>query len=159
MTSKNPTIITAEPGVPYIDIVRDFDAPKEAVRHAYLDRDLVQKWLGPRGYEMEVGEWKAESGGSYQYTHRDPEGNSFGFNGVFHHIGDDLLVQTFEFDGWPGHVSLESLVFEDLGGRTRIRNHSVYQSVEDRDQMVNSGMEGGVNDGYERLDELLAEQH
>lgn len=155
MTSNNPTTITVEPGTPYIDIVREFDAPKDAVRRAYLERDLVAQWLGPRGYEMEIDTWNAETGGRYKYTHRDTEGNTFGFSGVFHSIDDDLLVQTFEFDGWPGHVSLESLVFEDLGGRTRIRNHSVYQSVEDRDGMVESGMEKGVNDGYERLDELL----
>ncbi|HEU4808134.1 MAG TPA: SRPBCC family protein [Homoserinimonas sp.] len=156
MTSKNPTTITAEPGVPYIEIVREFDAPKDAVRRAYIDRDLVGQWLGPRGYQMEIKEWNAETGGRYQYTHRDQEGNAFGFSGVFHSVGDDALVQTFEFDGWPGHVSLESLVFEDLGGRTRVRNHSVYQSVEDRDGMVDSGMEKGLNEGYERLDELLA---
>lgn len=155
MTSNNPTTITVEPGTPYIDIVREFDAPKDAVRRAYLERDLVVQWLGPRGYEMEIGTWNGETGGSYQYTHRDPDGNSYGFSGVFHSVGDDMLVQTFEFDGSPGHVSLESVVFEDLGGRTRIRAHSVYQSVEDRDGMAESGMEKGVNDGYERLDELL----
>ena len=156
MTSKNPTTITAPSGLPFIDIVREFDAPKDAVRRAYLDRDLIGQWLGPRGYEMEVNEWPGETGGRYQYTHRDPEGNTYGFSGVFHSVDDDMLVQTFEFDGWPGHVSLESVTFEDLGdGRTRIVNHSAYQSVEDRDGMVQSGMERGVSEGYERLDELL----
>lgn len=157
MTSTNPTTITAPSGLPFIDIVREFDAPVDVVRRAYLDRDLIAQWLGPRGYEMEVNEWNGETGGRYQYTHRDPEGNRYGFSGVFHSVADDMLVQTFEFDGWPGHVSLESVTFEDLGGgRTRIVNHSAYQSVEDRDGMVESGMERGVNEGYERLDELLA---
>jgi uncharacterized protein YndB with AHSA1/START domain len=160
MTSKNPTTITAPAGMPFIDIVREFDAPKDAVRRAYLDRDLIVQWLGPRGYEMELIEWNGETGGRWQYTHRDPEGNSYGFSGVFHSVTDDELVQTFEFDGWPGHVSLESVTFEDLGdGRTRIRNHSAYQSVEDRDGMVESGMERGINEGYERLDELLESSH
>jgi len=66
------------------------------------------------------------------------------------------MVQTFEFDGWPGHVSLESLTFEEKDGKTILRNHSVYQTVEARDGMVQSGMESGVNEGYERLDEVLA---
>ena len=157
MTRKNPTTITTPAGLPFIDIVREFDAPKDAVRSAYLDRDLIVQWLGPRGYEMDVDEWNGEKGGRYQYTHRDPEGNAYGFSGVFHSVTDDELIQTFEFDGWPGHVSLESVTFEDLGdGRTRIVNHSAYQSVEDRDGMAESGMEKGINEGYERLDELLA---
>jgi uncharacterized protein YndB with AHSA1/START domain len=72
-------------------------------------------------------------------------------------VTPELLVQTFEFDGYPGHVSLESARFEALdGGRTRVTTHAVYQSVEDRDGMVASGMEGGLTEGYERLDELLA---
>lgn len=157
MTGNNPTTITAPAGLPFIDIVREFDAPKDAVRRAYVERDLIAQWLGPRGYEMTVLEWQPEAGGRYQYVHRDPDGNEYRFTGVFHSISDDMLVQTFEFDGWPGHVSLESVVFEDLGGgRTRITNHSAYQSVEDRDGMVQSGMERGVSEGYERLDELLA---
>ena len=157
MTSKNPTTITIPDGLPFIDIVREFDAPKDAVRRAYLDRDLIAQWLGPHGYEMHVDEWNGETGGRYQYTHRDPEGNAYTFTGVFHSVSVDMLVQTFEFDGWPGHVSLESVTFEDLGdGRTRIVNHSAYQSVEDRNGMAESGMEKGINEGYERLDELLA---
>lgn len=156
MTAKNPTIVTALPGTPFIDIVREFDAPKDAVRRAYGDPELVKQWLGPRGYEVEIVAYDARSGGSWRYIHRDPEGNVFGFRGTFHSADDDQITQTFEFDGWPGHVSLESVVFEDLGDRTRVVNHSVYQSVEDRDGMVESGMEKGLNEGYERLDELLA---
>ncbi len=156
MTSKNPTTVTAQPGTPFIDIVREFDAPTDAVRRAYLEVELVSQWLGPNGYEIEVGTWDARTGGSWQFTHRDPEGNAYGFRGVFHSITDDQIIQTFEFDGWSGHVSLESLVFEDLGGRTRLVNRSVYQTVEDRDGMVESGMEQGLSEGYERLDKLLA---
>lgn len=156
MTSKNPTTVTAEPGTPFIDIVREFDAPKDAVRRAYGDPELIKQWLGPRGYEIEIDTFDARTGGSWKYTHRDPEGNAFGFRGTFHSADDDQIIQTFEFDGWPGHVSLESVVFESIGDRTRVVNHAVYQSVEDRDGMVNSGMEQGLSEGYERLDELLA---
>lgn len=156
MTAKNPTTVTAQPGTPFIDIVREFDAPKDAVRRAYGDPEFIKQWLGPRGYEVEIDTYDARSGGSWKYTHRDPDGNTFGFRGTFHSVDDDQMVQTFEFDGWPGHVSLESVVFEGLGDRTRVVNHAVYQSVEDRDGMVESGIEKGLSEGYERLDELLA---
>lgn len=156
MTHKNPTTVTTQPGTPFIDIVREFDAPADAVRRAYLEVDLVSQWLAPNGYEIEVDTWDARTGGSWQYTHRDPEGNAYGFRGVFHTVADDLIVQTFEFDGWPGHVSLESLVFEDLGGRTRLVNHAIYPTVEDRDGMIESGMEQGLSEAYGRLDELLS---
>jgi len=152
----NPTTVTAEPGVPFIDIVRDFDAPPELVFRAFTDRDLVAQWIGPRALEMTVDHYDARTGGSYAYTHRDPAGGEYGFHGTFHSIEPDLVVQTFEFDGYPGHVSLESARFEPLdGGRTRVTTHAVYQSVEDRDGMVASGMESGLTEGYERLDELL----
>lgn len=156
MTSKNPTTVTARPGTPFIDIVREFDAPKEAVRNAYTDPQLISRWMGPHGYEVEMVDYDARPGGSWHYRHRDPEGNVYGFRGTFHSVDDDQITQTFEFDGWPGHVSLESVVFESLGDRTRVVDHAVYQTVEDRDGMVDSGMEQGLRECYERLDELLA---
>jgi len=151
------TRIDAPAGVPFIDITREFDAPRDLVFRAYTEPELLAQWLGPRKYEMTIDSWEPRDGGRWRYVHGDEEGNVWGFHGVFH--GDqtpDRMVQTFEFEGWPGHVSLETLVFEDHDGRTTIRNHSVYQSVEDRDAMVESGMESGVNDGYAQLDELLA---
>ena len=151
------TQIDAPAGVPFVDITREFDAPLELVRRAWTDPDLVKQWLGPRKYEMVIEEWDARAGGAYRYVHRDSEGNEFGFHGVFHSNDPDNMVQTFEFEGMPGHVSLDRLQLEDIGGgRTRSRIHSVFQSVEDRDGMVQAGMGDGVNQGYERLDELLA---
>jgi uncharacterized protein YndB with AHSA1/START domain len=153
----NPVTITAQPGVPFVDMVREFDAPVAAVRRAHLEPDLVKQWLGPRRLEMEIQEYDARSGGSWSYIHRDTDGTAYGFRGVFHSVGENQIWQTFEFDGWPGHVSLESATFEALGdNRTRLSVHSVYQSLEDRDGMLESGMEEGVTEGYERLDELLA---
>ncbi|GMA23238.1 hypothetical protein GCM10025864_09970 [Luteimicrobium album] len=85
-----------------------------------------------------------------------PAGREYGFRGTFHEVTPERLVQTFEFDGYPGHVALDTATLEALdGGRTRVTTHSVYQSVEDRDGMVASGMETGLTEGYERLDELL----
>jgi len=151
------TQIDAPAGVPFVDITREFDAPLELVRRAWTDPDLVKQWLGPRKYEMVIEQWDARAGGAYRYIHRDDAGNEFGFHGVFHSNEPDNMVQTFEFDGMPGHVSLDKLALEDIGGgRTRASIHSVYQSLQDRDGMVQAGMGDGVSEGFERLDELLA---
>jgi uncharacterized protein YndB with AHSA1/START domain len=155
----NPTTITIPEGLPFIEIVREFDAPVEAVFRAHTDPELVKNWLGPRGYEMEIDHWDVRRGGGYRYVHRDGDGE-YWFNGVVHSASiEDGIVQTFEFEGFPGVVSLESQKLEDLGnGRTRVIGHSVYPTMEARDGMAQSGMEKGVNDGYERLDELLAKE-
>jgi uncharacterized protein YndB with AHSA1/START domain len=149
------TTITAPSGVPFVDIEREFDAPAALVHQAYLDPELVTQWLGPRKYEMVLDTWDARAGGQYRYVHRNADGE-FGFHGVFHSMDIDNMVQTFEFEGVPGHVSLDQLAIEDLGGgRSRIKSHSVFQSVADRDGMVAAGMGDGVDEGYNRLDELL----
>jgi uncharacterized protein YndB with AHSA1/START domain len=151
------TQIDAPAGVPFIDITREFDAPRDLVFRAYTDPELLKQWLGPRKYEMKVESWDVRDGGKWRYVHSDEDGNAWAFHGVFH--GDqspDGMLQTFEFEGWPGHVSLESLVFDERDGKTVLRNHSVYQTVEARDAMIESGMESGVNEGYDKLDELLA---
>ncbi len=151
------TQIDAPAGVPFIDITREFDAPRDLVFKAYSDPELIVQWLGPRKYTMDLDAWDVRDGGTWRYTHRDEQGNAYGFHGVFHGTQSaDGMVQTFEFDGWPGHVSLESITFEDRGGKTVIHNHSTYQSVADRDGMIESGMEEGMNEGFDRLDEVLA---
>jgi uncharacterized protein YndB with AHSA1/START domain len=151
------TQIDAPAGVPFIDMSREFDAPRDLVFKAYTDPELLVQWLGPRKYKMSVESWDVRDGGKWRYVNSDDDGNAWGFHGVFH--GDqtpDGMLQTFEFEGSPGNVSLESLVFEDEDGKTVIRNHSVYQSIQARDAMIESGMEGGVNEGFDRLDELIA---
>lgn len=149
------TKISAPPGVPYIDMEREFDAPRELVHQAYLDPQLVVQWLGPRQYTMTIDQWDARDGGAYRYVHSDGN-SSHGFHGVFHSMAIDSMVQTFEYEGAPGHVSLDTQVVEDLcNGRSRVRSHSIFMSVEDRDAMVENGMGEGVEDGYNRLDELL----
>ena len=155
--SNNPVTITAPEGVPFIEIVREFDGPVDAVYRAHSKPELVKQWLGPHGYEMEIEEYDLRTGGRYRYTHRNPEGDEFAFNGVFHVAREnEFIIQTFEYEGFPDVVSIESLTFEDLGGgRTRLTGRSVYPSQEARDGMVASGMERGVREGYERLDALL----
>ena len=159
MSGKNKTTITAEPGRQELFITREFEAPRELVYRAHTDPELYARWLGPRGYEMRLETFEPVSGGRYRYIHKDQAGNEFAFHGVFHEISPERMIQTFEFEGLPesGHVVLDTMRLEDLpGGRTRITIQSVYQSVEDRDGMIQAGMEHGVNEGYERLDEVLA---
>jgi uncharacterized protein YndB with AHSA1/START domain len=151
------TTITAEPGVPFIDFSREFDAPRELVFRAHTEPDLLVQWLGPRKYTMVVDRYEARDGGTWRYVHRDGDGNEYGFHGVFHGApSPESLVQTFEFEGAPGHVSLDTMTLEERDGRTFARGRSVFQSVADRDAMIAGGMADGVNEGYVRLDELLA---
>ena len=137
-------------------IIREFDAPVEKVFRAHTDPELVRQWLGPRRHEMIIDHWDCRTGGSYRYVHAS-DGNEFGFHGCFHDVAPTRIVQTFTFEGFPEQVALETLVLEDLGGgRTRLVAQSLVDSFEARDGFVSSGMEGGVREGYERLDELLA---
>lgn len=149
--------IVAEPGVPQVVITREFAAPRELVFRAHIDPELLVQWLGPRRLTMTVERLEPRDGGRWRFIHRDPEGNEYAFRGVYHGTPSvDGIVQTFEFEGAPGHVSLGTATFEERDGKTLLRLNSVYQSVEDRDAEIQSGMEHGVNDGMERLDELLA---
>lgn len=151
------TQIVAEPGVPQIVITREFDAPRELLFRAHTDPALLVQWLGPRELTMTVDRLEARDGGRWRYIHRDANGNEYAFYGVFHGTpSPDGIVQTFEFEGMPGRVSLQTLTFEDQGGKTLLRTNAVFQSVEDRDDMLQSGMEDGVNDSMERLDGLIA---
>jgi uncharacterized protein YndB with AHSA1/START domain len=157
VVKKNPTKIIAEPGKQELFITREFDAPRHLVYKAHTDPQLYVQWLGPHGYEMVLETFEPYSGGRYRYIHKDQDGNEYGFHGVFHEISEELMIQTFEFEGLPekGHVILDTMRLEGLpGNRTRITIQSVYQSVYDRDGMIQSGMERGVNEGYERLDAL-----
>jgi uncharacterized protein YndB with AHSA1/START domain len=154
----NPVTLTAPERLPFIDIVRDFDAPVANVWRAHCEPDLVAQWLGPRGYEMIIDYWETRPRGGYRYVHRHPAGTEAAFHGVFHTVADEQrIIQTFEYEGTPGQVSIDTQDFEDLGdGRTRLRIHSVFPSVEARDAMIAAGMEHGIVEGDEKLDELLA---
>ncbi|HZY93650.1 MAG TPA: SRPBCC family protein [Candidatus Bathyarchaeia archaeon] len=157
----NKTKITAEPGKHEFFITREIDAPRELVFKAHTDPKLYVQWLGPRGYTMTLEKFEPKSGGSWRYLHKDKAGNQFAFHGVNHEVlAPERLIDTFEFEGLPekGHVSLETVRFEELpAGRTRINVQAVFQSVADRDAMIQSGAEKGITESYERLDELLEE--
>jgi uncharacterized protein YndB with AHSA1/START domain len=153
---SNATTITANPGQQVVDIERVIDAPVEDVYRAYTEKDLYAQWCGPRGYTMDLTKFDVRDGGSWAFVHHSPDGGDFGFHGSYHSVQPrERIVQTFEYEGVPGHVSLEAVSFEDLGDKTRVRVHTVFQSVEDRDGMVASGMAMGVEQGFEQLDELV----
>jgi uncharacterized protein YndB with AHSA1/START domain len=151
------TRIVAEPGVPQIVITREFSVPRERLFRAHTDPEVLVQWLGPRRLTMTIDRYDARDGGMWRYIHRDADGTEYGFHGVFHGTPSlDGIVRTFEYEGAPGHVSLETLTFEEQGGGTLLRASAVFQSVEDRDAVIQSGMEVGVNEGMERLEELFA---
>jgi uncharacterized protein YndB with AHSA1/START domain len=154
---SNALTLTVPEGLPFIDFERDFDFPVAEVFRAHKDPDLVAQWLGPRRLKMDIDHYDFRTGGSYRYTHTAPDGSAYIFTGVFHTVREnDFAIQTFEFDGYPDVVSIESLTFQDLGGgRTRLTAHAVYPTLEARDGMAQSGMEGGLSEAYERLEEVL----
>lgn len=126
----------------------------------YTDPELYVQWLGPRRLKMTLEKFEPTNGGSRRYIHRDEGRNEYAFHGVHHEVTrTERIISTFEFEGLPesGHVSLETTTFEELpGGKTWVMTKAVFQSVADRDGMLQSGMEKGVNDSHDRLDELLA---
>jgi uncharacterized protein YndB with AHSA1/START domain len=157
MSSKTrETDIAIDSEVPLVRITREFDAPVEKVFRAHIDPDLISRWLGPRSLEMRIDHFDCRTGGSYRYLHVRGE-DQFGFHGSFHEVRpSELIVQTFTFEGDPDGVALERITFTDLGdGRTRLTSTSLVDSFAARDAFVASGMEIGIREGYERLDEVL----
>ncbi len=141
MSRNNRSNIIAEPGKQEILIIQEYDAPRELVFQAYTDPELYAQWVGPRSLKMTIIKFEPKNGGMWRYIHREQNGNEYAFEG---------LPES-------GHVILESVTFEERpGGKTRVTGHSVFLSVADRDGMLYSGLEEGVNDSYNRLTELLA---
>ncbi|MGZ4904402.1 MAG: SRPBCC family protein [Halobacteriota archaeon] len=159
MTNQNLAKIVAEPARQELIITSEFDASRELVFRAFTDSDLYAQWIGPRRLTTRLEIFEPRNGGSWRYIQTDQDGNTFVFHGVNHEVlRPERIIGTFEFEGLPetGHVLLQTARFEELpGNRTRLTAQSVFQSVEDRDGMMQADMEEGVNESYERLDELL----
>jgi uncharacterized protein YndB with AHSA1/START domain len=153
----NALTVNAPEGLPFIDFEREFDAPVEMVFQAHQDPEMVKQWLGPARFETEIETYDFRTGGRFRFLSIGEDDETYGFNGVYHVVREnELAIQTFEFEGVPDVVSIETLSFEDLGnGRTRLIGHATYPSLEARDGMVQSGMESGMSEGYERLDKVL----
>ena len=160
-TQKNQTTIVAGEKAPTITITREFDFPRDKVWRAITEKELVSQWMGPRSVVMDIKHWDCRRGGSWSYAAGDCNGEEFTtFYGSFHEVREpERLVQTFTWAGAPDGVSLETLTLEELpGGRTLITGTSVVESFEIRDAILSSGMEIGVIEGYEQLEELLARE-
>ncbi len=158
--SAYPTTITAEPGKQELFITREFNASREDVYRAFSEPEFIVQWLGPRSMTTKIDYLDNRSGGSWRFLHTDPQGRTYSFNGAIHEVAaPHRMIRTFEFEQLPerGHVSLEFLTIEELGPEhSRISIQAVFRSVADRDGIIASGMEMGVKDGHERLDELFA---
>lgn len=151
------TEFVIEPGRQDIVMTRVFDAPRDLVFKVVTDPNLIPKWYGPRQFETIVDHAEIRPGGRWRFLNRDAEGNEYAFKGVYHDlVAPDRIVQTFEFEGMPGHVSLETLTLEEVDGKTKYVSVAVFQSVEDRDGMAQSGMQEGATETLDRLAELLA---
>jgi uncharacterized protein YndB with AHSA1/START domain len=139
-----------------IHIVREFDAPRDRVFAVYTDPALIPECWGPRGTTTIVDVMDVRPGGQWRFVARNADGTETAFRGVYREVTEpERIVQTFEWEGMPGHVSVETAEFEDLGDRTRVVTRSLFHTTEERDGMLGSGMEGGMNETYARLDELL----
>jgi uncharacterized protein YndB with AHSA1/START domain len=155
MTTKNYTIST--PSDREIVFTRVFDAPRELVYKAYTDPELVPKWWGQRGSTTIVDTMDVRPGGKWRYIQRSPDGAEYAFSGEYREVvPPERLVYTFEFEPMPGHVTVDVITLEEVDGKTTLTNTSYYDSVEDRDGMLSSGMEAGAAESMDRLAELLA---
>jgi len=156
------TEIIAEPGKQEIFLIREFDAPRELVFRAFVDAELYVQWIGPRELNTTLEIFEPEHSGRWRYTQKNKDGNEYSFRGVNHEvIAPELIISTFEFEipGEIGHVALETVRFESLpDNRTKVIDQSVFQSVADRDAVIESGIERGVNDSHNRLDDLLVKE-
>jgi uncharacterized protein YndB with AHSA1/START domain len=158
-TTGRKTQLIAEPGKQEIITRRVFDAPRELVFKAHTDPSAIPQWWGPAALKTTIEKMDVMSGGLWRFVQVAPDGNEYAFHGVYHDVASpERIVQTFEFDGEPGQVSLETATFEEHGGKTTLTYHSVFQSIEDRDAMVREGMEDGLDEGMNRLDTLLQRQ-
>jgi len=156
MTKTMETTIEADPKLPIIRMTRDFAATPEQVFRAHTDPALFAQWVGPNAMDTRIEQWDARTGGSWRFV-SVREGVEYAFRGCFHEVRRDRIVQTFTFEGEPDGVALETLWFDDLGnGRSRLRTQSLVDSFEGRDAWLASGMETGVNEGYAKLDGMLA---
>jgi uncharacterized protein YndB with AHSA1/START domain len=157
MTVLSNAHISADPEVPVIHITRDFAATPEQLFRAHTDPTLFVQWIGPDSLTSTVEYWDARSGGNWKYV-MTRDGDEFVFFGCFHEVSPNRIVQTFTFAGSPDQVALETMTIEDLGdGRTRLHGKSLCDSFADRDAWLASGMESGVNEGYAKLERMLAD--
>jgi uncharacterized protein YndB with AHSA1/START domain len=155
-TKQPPRATVTTPSDREIRIERIFNAPRARVWQAFTDQELVAQWWG-RGNKLVIERMEVKRGGHWRFVEHGPDG-VHGFEGRYREVTpQERIVQTFEWDGMPGHVAVETMVLQDLGdGRTKIITTSLFHTTEERDGMLQSGMEQGLNASYAALDKLLA---
>jgi len=157
MTQTTETTIEADPKLPIIRMTRVFAGTPDQLFRAHTDPELFAQWVGPTALDTRIEQWDARRGGSWRFVSVS-DGEEYAFRGCFHEVRPDRIVQTFTFEGDPDGVALETMWFDDLGdGRTRLRTQSLVDTFEGRDAWLASGMETGVNEGYAKLDRMLAD--
>jgi uncharacterized protein YndB with AHSA1/START domain len=148
--------LKAEPGQLKAIMTQVFDAPRSLVFRAYTDRELITQWWGPAEYTTTIDKFEPRSGGSWRFVQRGSKGDTYAFHGVYHEVtAPQRIVQTFEWEGLPGHATFEIATFEEQGGRTTVTSTSIFESVEDRDGMLGAGMEEDAPRVTERMSKLL----
>ena len=154
-TEQQQAAVITTPTDREVHVERIFDAPRDRVWAAFNDPELIPQWWGP--LETRVDQMDVRAGGAWRYLSRGPDGTETGFRGVYREVTPPKrVVRTFEWEGMPGHVLIESATFEDLGDRTRVVTTMLFHTTQERDGMLGSGMEWGLNASYVRLDALLA---
>jgi uncharacterized protein YndB with AHSA1/START domain len=157
MESAITTTVLSTPSDREIVSERIFDAPRERVFAAYTNPELIPEWWGPRRMTTIVDQMDVRAGGAWRFIAREPNGEEIGFRGIYREVTPpEEIVQTFEWEGMPGHVIVETATFEDLGGRTKVTTTSLFHTTEERDGMLASGMERGLTETHDRMAELLA---
>jgi uncharacterized protein YndB with AHSA1/START domain len=150
--------LAVEPNQHSIVATCTFNAPRDLVYKAMTDPEMIRQWWGPRGLKMTIEKLEPWAGGSWRYIVDNERGRQWCFHGVYHNVEElERTVFTYEYETLPGHTSLETVVFEDHEGGTKVVTTSVFQSVEDRDARVVSDMEEGEEESMDQLEELLAE--
>lgn len=154
---SNPLTLTTPEGEPLMEYSREFDFPVHDVFRAHMDPEIFAQWIGPLDVATRIDQFEARTGGAYRFVHSRGDDEEYAFRGVFHTVRqDEFVLMTFEFEGTPEVVTLEYTTFTPLpGGRSLLTGRSLYPSVESRDEFLSNGMEAGMSDGYNQLDELL----
>ncbi|MEV6490274.1 SRPBCC domain-containing protein [Actinoplanes sp. NPDC051633] len=157
MSTITETTIEADPGLPIIRLSREFAGTPGQLFRAHTDPVLFAEWIGPSSLQTRIEQWDARTGGSWRFV-STRDGEEYAFRGCFHEVRADRIVQTFTYEGDPDAVALQTMWFDDLGnGRSRLRTQSLMESFETRDGWLRSGMEIGINQGYAKLEEMLAD--
>jgi uncharacterized protein YndB with AHSA1/START domain len=156
--AKNKLVVTL-PSDKEILLTRVIDAPRELVFKAYTDPKAIPQFWGPRKYTTVVDKMDVRPGGKWRFIQKDEEGQEFAFNGEYREVkAPEKLVHTFEFEPLAGHIAVEHVTFEDMGDKTKIVDRMNFDNKEDRDGMVESGMESGAAELWDRFEELVQQK-